>query len=498
MEVRCGKCNKLFRVADDKITGSGIKFRCTRCSEYVKITREDFEVYRISRASASAASETAPVKAGIQPSLETAATSFSVPEAEQSPFEMTSAPEPVSGPGPTIELTGYDMSDLAMPKAELHEPEHPATEPTAPQPQPVRIETSKPAVAPQPAPASKSNEAVIHPFVSGSTVGAAAGLGCALPITVVTLLGIGALSAFIKGPAADLPLWYSVLIAALSMMGFGIVIGVVLAMIQAGADRRIFSVGGVLVGAFLSALIGAVQGAAVALGSDAVMSAVLIAGSAVGWAVKGILLSIVVVIIRRTMMTGRKESFSSGLSGAQVLWLVLAAAIVAAGVYSEVMSASALKTAKEQTVGAVQEMVTPEGLQVGNLSGYIDQNGDIVLTGVIENTTEKEKPVWYLVAEVYDAQGGVLAKAKLLNGRQLYSMRDYDILAKRGADVKAMREQAMRDKGAALQPKAVVNFEMRIIEPPVGIASFLVTPQPFDPVQMLKDMAEDMKHMQAR
>lgn len=493
MEVRCGKCNKLFRVADDKITGSGIRFRCTRCSEYVKITREDFEAYRISRDSAPAASETASIEEGIHPSLETASTSFSVPEAEQSFFEMTSAPEPISGTGPTIELTGYDVSDLAMPKTEVREPEPPAPEPAAPQSQPVRIEPSKPAIAPQPAPAQKSNEAVIHPFVSGSMAGAAAGLGCALPITAVTLLGIGALSAYIKGPAADLPLWYSVLIAALSMMGFGIVIGVVLAMIQAGADRRIFSVIGVLVGAFLSALIGAAQGAAVALGSGAVMSTVLIAGSAVGWAVKGILLSIVVVIIRRNMMTGRKESFSSGLSGAQVLWLVLATAAVVAGVYSEVMSASALKTAKEQTVGAIQEMVTPEGLQVGNLSGYIDQNGDIVLTGVVENTSEKEKPVWYLVAEVYDAQGGVLAKAKLLNGRQLYSVRDYDILAKRGADVKGMREQAMRVKGAVLQPKAVVDFEMRIIEPPVGIASFIVTPQPLDLDRMLKDMSEEMK-----
>ena len=49
MEVRCKKCNKLFRVSDDKITGTGIKFPCTRCGEYVRITREDFEHYTLSR-----------------------------------------------------------------------------------------------------------------------------------------------------------------------------------------------------------------------------------------------------------------------------------------------------------------------------------------------------------------------------------------------------------------------------------------------------------------
>ena len=50
MEVRCASCNKLFRVSDDKITGIGIKFACTRCQTVVKITREEFEQYSLSRA----------------------------------------------------------------------------------------------------------------------------------------------------------------------------------------------------------------------------------------------------------------------------------------------------------------------------------------------------------------------------------------------------------------------------------------------------------------
>lgn len=45
MEVRCGSCNKLFRIADEKISGSGIKFACSHCHGPVKITREEFENY---------------------------------------------------------------------------------------------------------------------------------------------------------------------------------------------------------------------------------------------------------------------------------------------------------------------------------------------------------------------------------------------------------------------------------------------------------------------
>jgi predicted Zn finger-like uncharacterized protein len=53
MEVQCGACNKLFRVSDDKITGRGIKFPCTRCGEYVRITQEDLQNYTMSRSTVS-------------------------------------------------------------------------------------------------------------------------------------------------------------------------------------------------------------------------------------------------------------------------------------------------------------------------------------------------------------------------------------------------------------------------------------------------------------
>ena len=49
MEVRCENCHKLFRVPDEKIIEEGIKFACTRCGEFVKITKQEFDKYVLSK-----------------------------------------------------------------------------------------------------------------------------------------------------------------------------------------------------------------------------------------------------------------------------------------------------------------------------------------------------------------------------------------------------------------------------------------------------------------
>jgi len=41
MDIRCGSCNKLFRVADDKVTGKGIRFKCSRCGEIITVIRDE-------------------------------------------------------------------------------------------------------------------------------------------------------------------------------------------------------------------------------------------------------------------------------------------------------------------------------------------------------------------------------------------------------------------------------------------------------------------------
>jgi hypothetical protein len=139
------------------------------------------------------------------------------------------------------------------------------------------------------------------------------------------------------------------------------------------------------------------------------------------------------------------------------------------------------------------EITSIEGLQIVNPASAMEANGDLLVTGVIENAADKESAAWYMVLEVYDAQGAVLSKIRLLNGNQIYSQRDYDILAKRGANVQELKAKILQGKGLVIPPKGRVNFEVRYLQPPLGIASFVAQVVPFDRVQLYKEIAEEIR-----
>ena len=148
---------------------------------------------------------------------------------------------------------------------------------------------------------------------------------------------------------------------------------------------------------------------------------------------------------------------------------------------------------KVEVKDAASEMVSIEGLQIVNPVGSVDANGDLLVSGTIENATEKERTAWHVVLEVYDAQGAVLSKIRLLNGNQIYNQRDYDILAKRGANVQELKVKILMGKGSVIPPKGSVNFEVRYLQPLPGIASFVAQALPFDPVKLQKEIAEETK-----
>jgi hypothetical protein len=138
---------------------------------------------------------------------------------------------------------------------------------------------------------------------------------------------------------------------------------------------------------------------------------------------------------------------------------------------------------------AAPEMSLTEGLQIVNPQGSVQPNGDLLITGILENSTDIERNVWYVVAEIYDAQGGVLSRTRLFNGKQIYSRSDYDIMAGRGVNVQELKVKSLQDKGVVIPPKGKINFEMRYLQPPAGIASFNTQVLPFDPVQLNKELA---------
>jgi hypothetical protein len=412
MEVRCGKCNKLFRVSDDKITGKGIKFPCTRCGEYVRITREDFEQYTLSRGTLPVDDLLEPKPAAVPLSLDAAeaiAEETAPPERESQTFDLAaqgtyeetseeqaplfaepdqSAPEPALTPEPAVEIMPEPLMPV-KPKAEpLVEPPPEPESPPEPKPEPL----FEPRLTAKFTPDSENLREAARPVPPVS----APPTPPARP--VVTKKEYVRPAALTASPAAKRKVTEPIYSSTPSRSG-----------------KTIF----VLIGAL--------------------------------------------IIL--------------GLAGYGVF------------IYLQ----SSQRPAQQKVKEAAREMISMEGLNVGNPVGTVDTNGDLLITGVIENTTEKTKTSWYVVLDVYDAQGTVLAKIGLLNGNQIYSRRDYDIMAKRGANVQELKTKLLQEKGVAIPPMGRVNFEVRYLQPPPGIASFDAQTVPFDPIQLYKEIAEEMK-----
>lgn len=319
MEVRCGKCNKLFRVSDDKISGSGIKFACTRCSEYVKITREDFEQYALSKSAVSS--------------------------------------------------------------LDMFEPKQKSTPATAAAPSPAPSGSLTPAPGPQP---------------SGEPTAANG------PMTQIVQPA---------APAFSPP-------------------GQVLHQSTPQAESALHS---------------------------------------------------------REERTAR-EAPAAAPSRSGVKFLIFTAVFVLLGfVGYDVYNYNVSSAKKNQ--GPL--LTSIEGLTITGAAGSIDANGDLLITGMVVNALDKERTDWYVIADVYNAQGAVLNKIGLLKGRQVYTRRDYEILARRGVNVQDLKASSLQQQGVVIPAKGSVTFEIRYVEPPVGIASFNETLQPFDPVQLYKEIAAE-------
>jgi predicted Zn finger-like uncharacterized protein len=364
MEVRCQGCNKLFRVSDDKITGTGVKFSCTRCGASVKITREAFESYKM-----------------------------------QQPAPVQAAPRPVAAPpvkerkpaaAPAFE---FDLSDPATAAAALSvQEEAPVLQPENPAPFVPRPSAAEP----------RKDQAGLAGVMDASPNPASAPKTDAAP----------------KPKPKPEPLRAPVIPAA-----------------AAAADH------------------------------EAPHPAHPIP----------------------TPVSMRPER--SG-TGKKILVLAMALLIIGAAAYGVFFY---IQNRSQQAMD-VATAVTPEGLQIQSAAGAIDtETNDLVITGVVENKTEMPKPGWYVVADVYDAQNNVLVRAKLLNGKQVYTKRDYEILAGRGINIEELKANQLQQQGIIIPALGSVMFEIRVMDPPVGIASFNATLQPFDPEQLFREIAEEQK-----
>lgn len=323
MEVRCGSCNKPFRVSEDKITGSGIKFACSKCGALVTISKEDLESYKRN-----------PDKAGIPVSRSTGS---------QAPLTAAAVPAPVTAP-----TSGDAKKSMSAP----------AAKPAPPKPQPPLSEPKPPV----PLPREQAKPTV--------------------------------------KPRYDQP--------------------------------------------------GVVRPPAVSTSSATAPSSTL----------------------------------------RQLMVLAFAVLIIVAVGYSAI---SRFKASSPVAKEPVPMLTSIDGLEVITTSAVYDAKGDYVISGDIVNATEVERPAWLVVAEVFDANGALLGTARMLNGIELYTHRDYELLAKRGTNIQELKARNLQEQRSRLLPRGTVHFEITIIEAPAGIVKFYASPQPFDPVQLFKEIIAEQK-----
>lgn len=406
MEVRCPSCNKLFRVSDDKIQGSGVKFGCTRCSSSVKITREDFDRYQASDNAALAETpvffstgselKAAPVADhAAQPARTGKSDAFDMsdPATAAAALEAFDVGEPAS----SNSVDAFDLSEPAAAAADLQEreeempvfletvPAKPLQAPVVSAPEVKVAQQPAARVQPKPAPAPPVKTETVAPEKPKQEQAPPASPAAPAPAPVLEHRANPSPPDAAPRPQAPL---------------------------SSGIGKK----------------------------AAILIIAVIIIGSAAAGA--------------RYYLGGSSQKVSD----------------------------------------SVPQLMTPEGLLVKDASGAVDPvKQDLIVSGMVENTTDKPKAAWYILVEVYDAQGTVLTKAKLLNGKQLYTRRDFEILARRGENIQDVKMKQLQEQGVTIPALGSANFEIRVMEPPVGIASFNATLQTFDPVQLFKELSEEQK-----
>jgi predicted Zn finger-like uncharacterized protein len=450
MEVRCANCDKLFRVSDDKITGKGIKFSCSRCGEYVKITRQYFDNYTLSQSTVSALDLFEPKPKPAKAPLSAEAGEVSAEEPIRADDTMGldfAAPagyaDVAEEPGRVDDAMGMDLASLAgyddMAKElsrtddtmgldfaatadhdEVTE-EHPLQflEPVVVKEEPVldhQPEIEPEAEVPEGQLLEPKPEAVMEPAREPEVASEPAAQPEAGPTPVREREQV------VVAAAAPAP-----------------------------------------------------------SSSDSASTTVLSKKEPVPTAPQHAAEKTV-----RKMVPVAVPSHS-GKRYAYIVLTLITLCLVVYGIFVY------LQSTLQQVQAPTHEMTSIEGLHIENPAGSIETNGDMLITGLIGNSTETEKTGWYVVAEVYDAQGALLSKIRYLNGKQIYSQRDFAVLAKRGVDVQALKKINLQVKGIPVPPKGKVAFEMRYLQPLVGMANFNIAILPYDPVQLYKDIAEEMK-----
>ncbi len=314
----------------------------------------------------------------------------------------------------------------------------------------------------------------VHPLASGNLTGAVAGLGCALPVVSLALFAFGVMMQFMPGFSV-FPRYHLLAVIGGGLVGLGVMTGIVIAIVQAQAGKKLFFLLNILIGATFGLVYGAGMDTITSVASGGGLHLQSVLASAVAGGMMALLMSIVIVIVRRIVLVTKDESFAAAISVPQKVGVALSLIVIVLSLYAE----GSLIGSMERAAGEMQQQqfeadITPDGMTIANPQGYVDQTtGDLVITGAVQNTLDKPKDGWYLKVDVFDKDQKVLATIKMLNGVQLFDQRDFDLLAARGKNIDELKAGMVTAlQSATIRAKGNVRFEMHLMNPPQEATSF--------------------------
>lgn len=254
-----------------------------------------------------------------------------------------------------------------------------------------------------------------NPIVSGTYSGAIGALGCSIPMIMITLLGIGFISLGIE--LSGLTTSGAILTSTLKLIALGVSIGALLTFTEVVTGINVWSLPGVLIGAAAGSVIGLLIGAAYGLAFRGVLVETTIIGSVLFWTAKALLVSVAVILVKKYTFPHYEEgSILSELSWSQK---VVIFSLLLPVLFSISMGAKELYTTRTSTAGA-NIQIRSEGLKLKDLSNSFNDEGYLVIQGVVKNTSKQDMPGWILVVELIDHDKNVIGETVLINGEKLY------------------------------------------------------------------------------
>ncbi|HWR58190.1 MAG TPA: zinc-ribbon domain-containing protein [Thermodesulfovibrionales bacterium] len=325
-----------------------------------------------------------------------------------------------------------------------------------------------------------------NPLLYGSYAGALGGLGCAIPVLMMTLLGLGfmSLGMQVSGYTAAAAL----VLVLLKTLSLGIFIGMALAFIGAKTGIDVWSIKGGLIGALIGVLIGLISGAFIGTFMGGILGVAIIFGSMISWLIKATLASIVVILVRKYVFSVQDGELSASLSGKQMAFVGLLFFLM---VFTVGMDVKGLFLAKSTYSESTKQM-SSEGLIVKAHDKSSNSDGDLVISGTVVNTTDKDKTGWIVIAELLDDSGIAFRKATLVNGIQAHTVSDLETLKNRGQSIHRPDPSEAANK-MIIKPGDSVPFEIVFVDPPKEFKEYNLKLKNLDQDSIRELLSETLK-----